>query len=109
MAEKFVFGSTVPSQTVAEGAERKILAYSDTIMVVEMRFTAGAVGTPHTHPHEQVTYIISGRFRFTNDGETREVGAGDSLWFAPDTEHGTVCLEDGMLIDVFTPCRQDFL
>lgn len=109
MDKKFVFGKDVAAQAVAPGATRKILAHAENIMVVDMHFEAGSVGATHMHPHEQVTYIISGRFRFTNGDETREVGAGDSLYFAPDVPHGTECLEAGHLIDVFTPCRKDFL
>lgn len=109
MPNPFVFGRDVSETKVAEGALRKILAHAPNLMLVEMTFSAGAIGTTHTHPHEQATYILSGRFRFTNDGETREVGAGDSLYFAPGAVHGTVCLEGGQLLDVFTPCREDFL
>lgn len=109
MSEKFVFGAEVAPEQVGDGLTRRVLAHSEKIMLVEMHFKAGSVGTPHTHPHEQVTYIISGKFRFTNDGQTREVGPGDSLFFASGAEHGTVCVEDGSLVDVFTPCREDFL
>lgn len=109
MDKRFVFGKDVPVETVGEGLTRKILAHSENIMLVEMWLEKGAVGTSHTHPHEQATYIISGQFLFTNGDETCEVGPGDSLYFAPDVLHGTTCLETGHLIDVFTPCRKDFL
>lgn len=109
MQSKFVFHEDIAPVQVAEGAMRRVLAYSDALMAVEMYFEKGAVGAVHAHPHEQVTYIISGAFAFTNDGETKEVRAGDSLRFAPGTMHGTVCLEKGRLLDVFTPHREDFL
>lgn len=109
MADKFVFGRDVAAEQVGEGVSRKVLAHSDNMMVVEIHFQQGGIGTPHTHPHEQVTYIISGKFRFTNDGETKDVGPGDTLRFEPNTEHGTLCLEEGYLVDIFTPSRQDFL
>ncbi len=109
MADTFVFWADAPATPVAAGATRRVLAHSDAIMAVEMRFLKDAEGAPHSHPHDQVTYIVSGRFRFTNDCVTRDVGAGDSIRFAPGTTHGTVCLEDGCLVDVFTPCREDFL
>lgn len=109
MPEKFIFGTDTANTKIAEGVLRKVLAHAPNLMLVEMTFSAGATGAAHTHPHEQATYILSGRFRFTNAGETREVGPGDSLYFAPGAEHGTVCLQDGQLLDVFTPCREDFL
>ena len=109
MAEKFYFGKAIPVEAVAEGVSRQILGYDEQMMMVKVMFEKDAVGAAHTHPHEQVTYIVSGRYAFTNDGETREVAPGDSLYFAPNAPHSTLCLEAGELIDVFTPCRKDFL
>ncbi|MDR0928140.1 MAG: cupin domain-containing protein [Oscillospiraceae bacterium] len=106
---KFCFNQDVSAKNAGEGAERKVLAHAPGLMVVEMKFEAGAVGAMHSHPHEQATYIVSGLFRFTNDGETHEVRAGDSLYFAPDVVHGVACVEAGCVIDVFTPQREDFL
>lgn len=55
---------------------RRVLAYTDALMCVENRFKTGAVGTLHNHPHTQITYVVSGRFAFTIDGEKREGGDG---------------------------------
>lgn len=109
MAERFFMAADIAPVAAGEGVLRRVLAHNPQLMMVQIDFEAGAVGTAHTHPHTQVTYIVSGRFRFTNDGETREVGPGDSLCFAPDVPHGTICLEAGRVIDVFTPQREDFL
>ena len=106
---KFVHNKDVAPTQLDAYTSRKILAYSDTLMPVVITCKAGAVGAPHTHAHEQVCYVISGSFSFTNDGETRVVNAGDSLRFAPGVLHGMHCLADGKLLDVFTPCRKDFL
>ena len=35
--------------------------------------------------------------------------AGDGYYVAPSLPHGFVCLEAGVLIDTFTPMREDFL
>ncbi len=91
------------------GVERRVLAYTPQMMIAEVRFKAGGEGSAHTHPHAQNTYVRSGRFRFTVEDETVEVGPGDSLAFPPGVLHGTVCLEAGTLIDVFAPMREDFL
>jgi len=96
-------------ENTGEGVSRRILAYNDQMMMVEVLFEQGGVGTLHTHPHVQCTYVQSGRFRFTLDGEEVEVGAGDSLCFPSGIPHGTLCLEKGVLLDVFTPMRADFL
>lgn len=78
-------------------------------MAVEVHFQNNAVGPLHSHPHEQLTYVLSGRFSFTIDGETREVAAGDTLNKKPHVVYGCVCLEAGTLLDTFTPQREDFL
>ena len=91
------------------GVSRRILAYNEQLMMVEVLFEQGGVGSVHTHPHLQSTYVVSGRFRFTIDGEDVEVGSGDTIAFPADVPHGTLCLEAGTLLDVFTPMRADFL
>lgn len=89
---------------------RQVLADSPGLMVVAFRFTAaGAEGALHSHPHVQSTYVAAGRFRFTVAGRGFEVGPGDAFVVPSGTEHGCLCLEPGLLIDSFTPRRDDFL
>lgn len=102
------YETTVPQQT-AEGVVRRIMAYSDNVMCVENKFEKGAVGALHSHPHTQLTYVISGRFRFTIDGTDYEVKAGDTLLKKDGVVHGCVALEAGALLDFFTPMRADFV
>ena len=86
------------------------MGYNDDVMLVKVKFEkAGAVGTPHTHPHTQTTYVASGKFEFTVGDETKIVSAGDGLYMKPDVLHGCVCIEPGILIDCFAPMREDFL
>ncbi|MBQ7576908.1 MAG: cupin domain-containing protein [Synergistaceae bacterium] len=96
-------------QDLGGGVSRRILAYTEKLMIVEVNFCAGSIGSVHTHPHSQNVYIISGRFRFNVDGQEVEVSAGDSLAFTPNLPHGTVCIETGTLLDIFTPMREDFI
>ena len=91
------------------GAERRILRDSPALMLVEFRFAEGGEGAPHHHPHVQSTYVASGRFRFTVDSETREIGSGDTALIPSDVVHSCLCLEAGSLIDSFAPRRDDFL
>ena len=55
---------------IGGGITRRILAHEGGMMIVEATFQKGAVGTAHRHPHEQVSYILSGKFRYTMDGES---------------------------------------
>ncbi len=92
-----------------ERSERRVLAYGPDLMLVEMKFEEGAIGAVHSHPHTQCTYIVSGKFVFTCEGEPLTVEAGDTIYFAPNEEHGATCLEAGTVVDAFSPQRDDFL
>ena len=91
------------------GVTRRVLAYTDGLMCVENTFETGAVGALHHHPHTQITYVVSGAFAFTVDGVTRTVHAGDTILKEDGVEHGCVCTEAGILLDIFTPMREDFV
>ncbi|QMV15397.1 cupin domain-containing protein [Vibrio spartinae] len=105
----FIYNQDVALEDLGSGVSRKILAYSDNIMSVEVHFEKGAVGPMHNHPHEQLTYVLSGEFEFTIGDETKIVKTGDVLYKEPNVMHGCTCLEPGVLLDNFTPMRQDFL
>ena len=96
-------------QDLGGGVERKILATGGTLMTVQFRFRKGAVGALHSHVHEQVGFVASGRFEFTLEGKTSVLGPGDSYYVPSNVVHGALALEAGILVDVFTPQRQDFL
>ncbi|AZL59379.1 cupin domain-containing protein [Tabrizicola piscis] len=98
-----------PIVTTGPGVTRKVLSDHPDLMVVAFRFTKGAEGALHSHPHVQATYVASGRFAFTVDGQDREVGPGDSFVIPSGAVHGCRCLAAGELIDSFTPRRDDFL
>ena len=91
------------------GVRRRIRSFAQDMMAVEVAFDAGGVGAPHTHPHQQLTYCLAGSFRFTVDGQPVTLRAGDTLFFPADSLHGCVAEEAGVLLDIFTPLRQDFL
>jgi quercetin dioxygenase-like cupin family protein len=105
----FVFNENVMQEAVGDGVKRKILAYSGSLMSVEVSFETGSVGPMHCHPHEQLTYVLSGVFSFTIGDEINIVQAGDTLYKRSGIMHGCTCLEAGKLLDVFTPIREDFL
>ncbi len=102
-------GKDAELETVADGLSRKVGAFNDNLMVVEVHFDEGTTAPLHNHVHEQITYVMSGKFEFTIGDKTYIVGPGDSLYKQPNIEHGATCLEAGTLLDVFTPHREDFL
>ncbi len=109
MVKNFWMSEESELKDLGNGIKRKIVAYSDNIMVCELSFAKDAVGALHSHPHEQATYILKGSFEFTIGDEVRVVKAGDCLYKQPNIVHGAKALEDSVLIDVFTPMREDFL
>lgn len=96
-------------QAACDGIRRKIMAYDPSLMLVKVDFEQGAVGALHKHVHVQITHIESGVFEVEIAGEKKVLKAGDGFHIPSSVEHGVVCLEKGMLIDVFSPLREDFI
>ncbi|MCD7901094.1 MAG: cupin domain-containing protein [Bacteroides sp.] len=105
----FLFENEIKWEYPSEGVSRQIMGYNDDMMMVKVKFDTGAIGTQHKHPHTQTTYVVSGIFEFTTDGETKIVRPGDGVYMKPGVMHGCVCVEEGILIDTFAPIREDFL
>jgi quercetin dioxygenase-like cupin family protein len=104
----FLFGKDVPIEDVDPGIKRQILGHNDEIMLVKAIFESGAEGYQHEHYHSQVTYVESGVFDVTINGETKRQSAGDSYYIPPHVMHGAICIEAGVLLDMFSPIREDF-
>jgi len=109
MGQTWVKYKDVEAQEASDGVQRRVLAYTDTLMCVENTFEEGAIGALHTHPHTQITYVITGEFEFEIEGEKRIVTAGDSMVKEGFQVHGCVCKKKGVLLDIFHPKRDDFL
>lgn len=107
-SKSFVIGQEEPVYIAGEGITRQFIAYDNNIMMVKVIFETGAIGTPHTHPHVQTTYVVSGKFEVTIGNEVKILNAGDGFYAEPSILHGCICLESGVLIDVFNPVREDF-
>ncbi len=107
--EGFFIDESTPWEEVAPGLSRQIMGFDGKIMLVKAKFETGAVGTMHKHYHSQVTYVESGEFEMTIDGVVKTLKRGDSFYVLPWLMHGCVCTKPGILIDVFSPAREDFL
>lgn len=107
--DRWVFYKDVKAEDQGNGVVRRVLAYNENVMTVENHFEKGAIGALHQHPHTQITYVVSGKFEFEIDGEKHIVEAGDTLLKTDSVVHGCVCLEEGVLLDIFTPYREDFV
>lgn len=105
----FLFQKDLITETVGEGVKRQIMGYDENLMLVKVEFETGGIGSIHKHSHVQTTYVASGRFEVNIDGEKQILAQGDGFFVPSDAPHGVVCIEAGILIDVFNPVRKDFL
>lgn len=108
-SESLLKSSSQEWEEVGPGIRRKITGYNDTIMMVLVKFEKGGIGTPHSHPHSQSTYVESGEFEVQMGDTFQILKQGDCFLARPNTTHGVVCKKAGMLVDVFSPIREDFL
>jgi quercetin dioxygenase-like cupin family protein len=96
-------------QSVGNGVKRKIMAYDEKLMFVKVAFETGGIGALHQHYHSQITHIESGVFEVEIDGEKKILRGGDAYYIPSNLIHGCICLESGVLIDMFSPMREDFV
>ncbi len=90
------------------GVWRRTLAWGERLMVVHVTLEEGAVVPAHRHPHEQITYVVEGELSMEVEGQTVVLRAGDSLLFPSNMEHGATALQRTLVIDTFSPPREDF-
>ncbi|PQJ79732.1 cupin domain-containing protein [Polaribacter porphyrae] len=109
VSEKYIIAKDIEWEVLGGGVSRKFLGYDNQIMMVSVKFDKGALGSPHQHFHTQATYVVSGKFEFEIDGVKQIVEAGDGVYIEPNLLHSAICLEEGQLIDTFSPVREDFL
>ncbi len=81
-------------------AENMTLSYWD--------LDPGAIIPPHSHPHEQVTSLISGEMEMTVGGETRHLTPGCVVTLPSGTEHSVKALSACYVVDAFWPVREDY-
>jgi len=105
----FLKNSDIQMETVAPGMTRQIMGYDSDLMLVVVNFEKGGIGAKHSHPHQQVSYVVSGAFEVEIEGKKEVLRKGDAFVIPSNAEHGAICLEDGVLIDTFSPLREDFL
>lgn len=109
MSANFLYKSELKWVDAGGGLYRQMMGYNDNLMLVKVKFLKGAIGYVHQHVHSQSTYVLSGLFEVTVNDEKKILKPGDGFFVEPNAPHGAVCLEEGELIDTFSPIREDFL
>jgi quercetin dioxygenase-like cupin family protein len=101
--------ATIPSESIGEGITRQ-MTWGERVMVCRLTFAPGVVTAVHSHPHEQIALVERGHVRFSVDGRDYLASAGDVVHFRSGCLHGATILDEGaVLIDIFSPVREDFL
>jgi len=101
--------SSIPVEQLEPGVERQMIV-GQNLMICRLRFGPKVVTPAHDHPHEQMTIVECGRVLFTIGDKQRLAQDGDVLHFPPGTWHGATMLdEEVVLVDIFSPIREDFL
>ncbi|NDP19847.1 MAG: cupin domain-containing protein [Paludibacter sp.] len=108
-SDNFIFGEKAEWVQINDSMRRQILGFDEQMMLVKIEFKTGGIGYAHTHIHRQCTYVVSGIFEFQVGEITKIVNSGDGLYMEPNVIHGVKCIEGGVLIDTFSPIREDFL
>ena len=98
-----------PYRQPLKGVSFKSLAHGEKTHLTEFKLEKGSNIPNHAHPHEQTGYLISGKMKFTIDGEVFMADAGDGWNIPSDVEHGVEVLENALVIEVFSPAREDYL
>jgi|SRR5215813_6646140 len=91
------------------GSKRRVLAYNEKLFLAEREMEKGWVGTLHSHPHDQIVYVVHGHLRVNSEQQTFEIRTGDTFVVGGGVEHGASALEESLVVDVFTPWREDYL
>lgn len=107
--KQFIIHSEIAWQDLGGGLKRKIMSYDKEIMMVKIVFKKGGIGAPHKHIHQQMSYVESGSFEVTIGDNKKILTKGDGFYIPSQVMHGVVCKESGILIDTFTPMREDFV
>ncbi|HUB20302.1 MAG TPA: cupin domain-containing protein [Acidobacteriaceae bacterium] len=98
----------VRSSRPEDGLVRQVLAWNSGMMLVRHQMQPGWRGARHSHPHEQMVYVVRGHIRFICGGETFEAATGDSFIVPGGMEHEASALAESEVLDFFVPYREDY-
>jgi len=98
-----------PSSFPEEGLARQVLAWSERTMLVRHLMQTGWIGAKHSHPHEQLVYVIQGCLHVTIGEQAFEAAAGDSFVVPGGVEHQARAVEQSEVLDFFAPLREDYV
>lgn len=106
--EMFVRWADAEPVEMLPGLIRRTLGCSERLMIAEFRAKSGVEVPSHSHPHDQVGYVISGEMEMTVGQQTEFLGPGDSYAIPGDVAHGARFVTECVIVDCFGPPREDY-
>jgi quercetin dioxygenase-like cupin family protein len=97
----------VPEEQLNPNICRRVI-HGEKMTIAQIRLRKGAMVAEHRHDHEQTSMIQQGRLRFVVAGEEAMLQAGDILMIPPGAPHSVEVLEDCVVVDMFSPARDDW-
>ena len=111
MAIEIINWEDVPLEKVSDALDRRLIT-GQNIMLAHVYLHKGCIVPMHSHPNEQITYIISGETKFwlgSEDSEPIILKAGDVLPIPGNVPHKAYAVEETLDMDIFNPPREDWL
>jgi ribonuclease HI len=99
-------GKVVP---LAPGIYRETVAAGEKMLQLKAYLVKGAKLPPHTHFHEQTSFILQGKVSFSSREGEKVFNQGQAINFPGDLEHGAEVLENTIILDTFVPVREEYL
>ncbi len=96
-------------QVISSEIRRKIFPPGENLMSMLIEFKKGGYGPEHSHPHEQLGFVVKGKIKMTLDGKEIIAEAGEQVWVSGHVSHSVTALEDSLVLETFTPLREDLL
>jgi quercetin dioxygenase-like cupin family protein len=100
---------TAEPRQLLEGVELTTLVHGEKTLMGQFKIAKGAAIPAHSHPHEQTGIMVIGKLRFNVDGQVVDMETGDSWCLPGGVEHSAEALEDSVVVEVFSPVREDYL
>ena len=99
---------TVAVEQLTDSIRRRMIVGSRE-MLVRWEFRKGALAARHSHPNEQIVVMLEGKLQLTVENTSTTMTPGDIVVIPPDVPHEALALEDTVVLDIFSPPREDFL
>jgi len=106
--EPYTRWSEIEPVDMFPGLQRRTLGCGERLLLAEFSAQEGVEVPLHSHPHEQVGYVVAGQVELTIGGDSAVCGPGDSYTMPGGVEHGARFLTEGVVIDCFSPPREDY-